>query len=79
MVTPFGLQVCATRRSMCDFSILKSGNAVAQQAADAVVLLEQGHIVAGARQLLSSGQASRAGTHDRHLLAGLVTLAGQGL
>ena len=50
---------------------LEVGDAVAQQAADAVVLLEHRHRVAGARQLLRRGQARRAGADHRHLLAGL--------
>ena len=45
---------------------LEVGNAVAQQAADAVVLLEQGHRMAGAGQLLGAGQARRARAHHRH-------------
>ena len=51
---------------------LEVGNAVAQQASDLLVLLKQGHIVAGAGQLLGAGHASRTGTDDGHLLAGLV-------
>ena len=50
---------------------LEVGNAVAQQAADAVVLLEHGHLMARARQLLRGGQAGRAGADDGDLLAGL--------
>ena len=50
---------------------LEVGNAVAQQAADAVGLLEQRRRMAGARQLLGAGQARRAGADDRDPLAGL--------
>ena len=46
------------------------GDAVAQQAAEAVVLFEDRDGVAGARQLLSRGQAGRSGTDHRHALAG---------
>ena len=48
------------------------GDAVAQQAAHAVVLLEQRHGVAGARQLLGRRHARRAGADHRHALAGLL-------
>jgi hypothetical protein len=58
---------------------LEVGNAVAQQAADAVVLLEHRDVVADARQLLRRRQAGRAGAHHRHLLAGLVLGGGCGL
>jgi hypothetical protein len=51
---------------------LEVGDAVAQQAADAVVLLEQRHVMAGARQLLRRRHAGRAGAHHGDLLAGLV-------
>ena len=51
---------------------LEVGNAVAQQAADAIVLLEHRHVVAGTRQLLGSSKACRAGADHRNLLAGLV-------
>ena len=47
---------------------LELGNAVAQQAADAIGLLEHGHGVAGAVQLIGRGEAGRAGTDDRDLL-----------
>ncbi|MNQ59209.1 hypothetical protein D3C85_734410 [compost metagenome] len=50
---------------------LEIGNAVAQQPADAVALFEQGHRVAGARQLLRARHAGGAGAHDRDLLARL--------
>ena len=48
------------------------GNAVAQQAADAVVLLIYGDRVAGAAQLLRSGQTGWAAADDRDALAGVV-------
>ena len=48
---------------------LEIGNAVAQQAADAVVLLEEHRLVAGAIDLLGGGQAGGAGADDRHPLA----------
>eukprot|EP00042_Codosiga_hollandica_P012252 m.27506 g.27506 ORF g.27506 m.27506 type:complete len:361 (+) comp39781_c0_seq1:890-1972(+) len=50
---------------------LEVRNAVAQQAADAVVLLEHRDAVADASQLLRRSQASRAGADDGNLLAGL--------
>ncbi len=50
---------------------LEVGNAVAQQATDLVVLLEHGHVVAGARQLLGRRQTRRAGADHGHLLAAL--------
>ncbi len=46
------------------------GDAIAQQAADSVVLLEHGDVVPGARQLLGAGQTRRAGTDHRNLAAG---------
>ena len=39
---------------------LEIGDAVAKQAADAVILLEHRDVVAGARQLLRGGQACRS-------------------
>jgi hypothetical protein len=50
---------------------LEVGDAVAQQPADPVVLLEQGHRVAGARELLGAGEARRAGADDGDALARL--------
>src|ERR1035438_3176427 len=47
------------------------GDAVAQQAADAVALFKHGDGVAGARQLLRGGQAGRARANHGHALAGL--------
>ncbi len=44
---------------------LEVGDAVAQQAADAVLLLEQRHVMAGARELLGAGHAGRAGARPR--------------
>jgi hypothetical protein len=58
---------------------LEVGDAVAQQAADAAVLLEHRHRVAGARQLLRRRQAGRAGADHGHALAGLRTALGCGL
>ena len=49
---------------------LEIRNAVAQQAADAVVLFEDRDVVAGARQLLRGRQARRARADHRHALAG---------
>ena len=54
------------------FLQLEIRNAIAQQSADAVVLLEEHDRVPGARELLCAGQARRAGTDDRHLLPRLV-------
>jgi hypothetical protein len=50
---------------------LEIGNAVAQQAADAVGLLEDRDLVAGARQLLRRGQSRGTGADDGDALAGL--------
>ena len=50
---------------------LEVGDAVAQQAADAVGLFEQRHRVAGARQLLGAGEPGRARADHRDALAGL--------
>ena len=49
---------------------LEVGDAVAQQAADPVGLLEHGRRVAGAGQLLGAGQAGRARADHRDPLAG---------
>ena len=46
------------------------GNAIAQQSADAIVLLEQGHRMPGACELLRTGQAGGAGADNGHGLAG---------
>ena len=54
---------------MC-FSILKFGNAVAQQPADAVGLFVDRDRVPGATQLLRRGQPRRTGADDRDFLAG---------
>ena len=51
---------------------LEVGYAVAQQAPDAAVLLEHGHVVADACELLRCSQAGRTGANDRHFLAALV-------
>ena len=50
---------------------LEIGDAVAQQPADAIVLLEHDDGVAGARELLRAGEPGRAGADDRDALAGL--------
>ena len=50
---------------------LEVGDAIAQQAADAVVLFKQCDAVAGARQLLRCRHAGRAGTDHGDFLAGL--------
>ena len=50
---------------------LELGDAVAQQAADAVGPLEHDDVVAGPRQLLGDGQPGRPGADDGHPLAGL--------
>ena len=49
---------------------LEVGDAVAQQAADAVVALEHGDGVAGAGELLGGGEAGGAGADDGDGLAG---------
>jgi hypothetical protein len=49
---------------------LEVGDAVAQQAADAVVALEDRDGVARARQLLGGGESGRTGADDRDGLAG---------
>src|SRR5205807_8319847 len=51
------------------FFELEVGDAVTQQPADAVALLEHGHVVAGARQLLRAGKPGRARADDRDLLS----------
>ena len=51
---------------------LEVGNAVAQQATDAIIFLKHRHIVTSPCQLLRSGQARRAGTDDRHFFARFV-------
>src|SRR5687767_1452137 len=55
---------------------LEIGNAVAQQAADAVALFEHGDLVAGARKLLGAGEARRTRADHGDFLAALV---GRGL
>ena len=50
---------------------LEVGDAVAQQAAGLGELLEQMHVVAGARELLRAGHAGRTRADHRDLLAGL--------
>src|SRR6185369_3655801 len=51
---------------------LEVGNAVAQQSADAVVALEERHVVAGARELLRARHAGGPGADHGDLLAGLL-------
>ena len=51
---------------------LEAGNAVTQEAADAVGLLIDGDRVAGAAQLLRGGQPRRTAAHDSHALAGVL-------
>ena len=50
---------------------LELGDAVAQQAADAVGALEHDDVVPGARELLRGGEAGGPGADDRDLLARL--------
>ena len=52
------------------FFHLELGDAVAQQSADAVGLLEHRHRMPGAIQLLSRGQSRRSRADDGHALAG---------
>ena len=47
------------------------GDAVAEHAAGLRVALEDGHVMAGDEQVVGCGHAGRAGTDDRHSLAGL--------
>src|SRR6185503_2076300 len=50
---------------------LEVGNAITQQPADAVVLLEQHDLVSRARELLRAGQPGRSGADYCNALAGL--------
>ena len=50
----------------------KVGNAVTQQAADAITFFKQGDAVAGAGELLGGGHARRARAHHRNRLAGFL-------
>ncbi len=50
---------------------LEVGNAVAQQAAGALVLLVEMHLMAGARELLRAGEPGGAGADHGDALAGL--------
>ena len=59
-----GRHLCQTQLQVLLFHF-EVGDAVTQQSADAVVTLEHGNGVPGTRQLLGSGQSSRAGTNDR--------------
>ena len=58
------------RRSISDPVHLEVGNAVAEQAADPVGLLEHGRRVAHPRELLRAGEAGGPGADDRDPLAG---------
>src|SRR5207249_533987 len=49
---------------------LEVGNAVAEEPADPVVALEEGHEVTRPRELLGAGHACRTGADDRHRLPG---------
>ena len=60
--------ICSMRRSMIVLLHLEVGNAVAQQAAGLGVLLEDVHLVAGARELLGAGKPRRARADDRDRL-----------
>src|SRR5262249_40140090 len=51
------------------FFHLELGNAVTKQAADPIVALEDGHVMAGAVELLGGGETGRARADDRHPLA----------
>src|SRR5579864_9771235 len=48
---------------------LEIWNAIAQQASDAIVLFEDSHPVAGARQLLRGRKSSGTGAHHGHTFA----------
>src|SRR5690606_16576080 len=50
---------------------LEIGNAVGQKASDAVVTLEESHIMSRPCQLLGCGKPCRAGSNDSHLLTRL--------
>ncbi len=63
--------ICLTRRSMCDLSNLKSGMPKRSRPPMRVVLLEHGHSVADAGQLLCRRHAGRAEPTIGDLLAGL--------
>ena len=71
-----GAEAGALRRHLLEALVdvpllhLEVGDAVAQQAADAVVALEDGDGVSGARQLLGRGEAGGAGADDGDGLAG---------
>src|SRR3569623_565526 len=66
----FGFHLLDTAVNM-RFLHLEIGNTVAQQAADAVVFLEHGDVMPGARKLLRGSQTGWAGTDHRHFLATL--------
>ena len=68
---PFGFHLLAPAVDQVLFH-LEVGNAVAQQAADAVALFEHGHAMPRARQLLRAGHARRARTDHGDRFAGLL-------
>ena len=68
----FGLHLFDTAVNV-RFVELEVGNAKTQQSTDRVVLLEHGHIVADAGELLGRCHAGGARPHDGHLLARLET------
>ena len=57
---------------------LEVGDAVAQEAADPVGPLEDGHVMPGAGELLRGGEAGGAGADDGDRLAGLDLRAARG-
>ena len=71
-----GLELHAFGRHLLEAAVdevllhLEIRDAVAQQSADAVGLLEHGDVVAGAGQLLRGRQSRRTGADDRDALAG---------
>src|SRR5258708_1466159 len=72
-----GANLHALRAHLLDTAVdevllhLEIGNAVAQQPADAIALLEERHVMAGARELLRARHARGTGADHRDLLAGL--------
>src|SRR5690554_4386503 len=67
----FGFHLCQAAIDMC-FLELEVGDAVAQQPADAVALLEHRDGMAGAGQLLGASQAGGAGPDNGNGFTGLV-------
>ena len=68
----FGLHLRQTAVDHIDFQ-LEVGNAVTQQATDAVVFLEHHHAMTRPRQLLGASQPGGTGTDHGHALAGAVS------